>query len=158
MLVFGALVTLQYFSLHISRSECQRIPSRQLMRLEHAGTEVFWDMSMLCGLVSMQIPVSGLVSGDPLVVGMCGFDIFAGCIVEVCTADNILLIKILLGSSGSVVLHHHHLLGENWLLLFVFRWLMMKAWCHCFIHQRTDCFTLNRYNGMWVLQCRFESL
>ncbi|KAG0559503.1 hypothetical protein KC19_10G110200 [Ceratodon purpureus] len=32
--------------------------------------------------VFMEIPLSGLVRGDPLVVGMCGFDIFAECIVE----------------------------------------------------------------------------
>lgn len=30
----------------------------------------------------LEIPVSGIVRGDPLVVGMCGFDMFAQCIVE----------------------------------------------------------------------------
>lgn len=42
-----------------------------------------------CDLVALQIPVSGLVSEDPRVVGMCGFDIFAHCIVEVRVVDSV---------------------------------------------------------------------
>ena len=56
---------------------------------------------MLCDPVTMQIPVSELVMGDPLVVGICGFDIFSECIVEVCAADCVLLLQTLSGSFGS---------------------------------------------------------
>lgn len=55
-----------------------------------------------------QIPVSGIVRGDPLVVGMCGFDMFAQCIVEVCSGNSAacnLFCFFLVGSSLSSSLY-----------------------------------------------------
>lgn len=40
--------------------------------------------------VFMEIPVSKLVKGDPIVVGICGFDIFSECIVEMAYDEGII--------------------------------------------------------------------
>jgi len=70
--------------MHLSFGISEKLSAAVLVLIE--GLDMRCNV---CDLVTMQIPVSELVGGDPFVIGMCGFDIFAHCTVEVCAVDSV---------------------------------------------------------------------